>query len=142
MTMANARIMVVEDNNIVVMELRDRLQNLGYAIAAVAPYGEEAIEKAAETRPDLVLMNIRLRGDIDGIEAAKEIRERFDIPVVYLTALTDQDTVRRAEMTEPYGYIIKPFGERELQASIEAALYQHEVGRKLEEKGEGPRRSL
>jgi CheY-like chemotaxis protein len=126
MTMANARIMVVEDNNIVVMELRDRLQNLGYAIAAVAPYGEEAIEKAAETRPDLVLMNIRLRGDIDGIEAAKEIRERFDIPVVYLSALTDQDTLRRAEMTEPYGYIIKPFDERQLQATIEMALGKHE----------------
>ena len=124
--MAKAQILIVEDDNIVVMELRDRLQSLGYAVAAVTSYGEEAIAEAEKTHPDLVLMNIRLKGDIDGIEAAEEIRDRFDIPVVYLTALTDQDTLQRAKMTEPYGYIIKPFSERQLQATIKMALGKHE----------------
>ena len=124
--MAKAQILIVENDNIIVMELRDRLQSLGYAIAAVASYGEEAIEEAEKTHPDLVLMNIRLKGHIDGIEAAEEIRDRFDIPVVYLTALTDQDTLQRAKMTEPYGYIIKPFSARQLQATIKMALGKHE----------------
>jgi CheY-like chemotaxis protein len=124
--MAKAQILIVENDNIIVMELRDRLQSLGYAIVAVASYGEEAIDEAEKTHPDLVLMNIRLKGDIDGIEAAEEIRDRFDIPVVYLTALTDQDTLQRAKMTEPYGYIIKPFSERQLQATIKMALGKHE----------------
>jgi CheY-like chemotaxis protein len=124
--MAKAQILIVENDNIIVMELRDRLQSLGYAVAAVTSYGEEAIAEAEKTHPDLVLMNIRLKGDIDGIEAAEEIRDRFDIPVVYLTALTDQDTLQRAKMTEPYGYIIKPFSERQLQATIKMALGKHE----------------
>jgi PAS domain S-box-containing protein len=131
--MAKAQILIVEDDNIVVMELRDRLQSLGYAVAAVASYGEEAIEKAAETRPDLVLMDIRLKGDIDGVEAAQEIRTRFDIPVIYLTAYADENTLQRAKITEPYGYIIKPFEEGELRSTIEMVLYRHKIERKLKE---------
>ncbi len=130
--MAKAQILVVEDDNIVVMELRDRLQGMGYAVCAVASYGEEAIQKAGEARPDLVLMNIRLKGDMDGIEATKEISARFDIPVVYLTALTDENTLQRAKLTEHYGYISKPFDERELQTAIETALNRHGGG-KLDE---------
>ena len=126
--MAKAKVLIVEDNNIVVMELRDRLQDLGYAVAAAASYGEEAIEEAEKTHPDLVLMNIRLKGDIDGIEAAREIRDRLHIPVVYLTALSDKDTLQRAKMTEPYGYILKPFDEKELHSTIEMALRKHETG--------------
>ena len=131
--MAKAQILVVEDDNIVVLELRDRLQSLGYAVSAVASFGEEAIEKAAETRPDLILMDIRLKGDIDGIEAAEEIRARSDIPVVYLTAYADEDTLQRAKVTEPYGYIIKPFEERELHIAIEVALYKHKAEEALRE---------
>jgi len=127
--MAKAQIMVVEDDNIVVMELRDRLQSLGYAVSGVASYGEEAVVKAGEMYPDLVLMDIRLKGNMDGIEAAEEIIARFDIPVVYLTALADKNTLQRAELTKHYGYIGKPFDERELRAAIETALHQHEVGR-------------
>ena len=133
MTMAKAQILVVEDDNIVVMELRDRLQSLGYVVAAVASYGEEALEKAAETRPDLVLMDIRLRGAMDGLEAAEQIRARFNIPVVYLTAYADETTLQQAKVTEPFGYIIKPFEERELRTNIEIALYKHELEKKLEE---------
>lgn len=129
--MIKKQILVVEDDNIVVLELRHRLQNLGYDVVGLASYGEEAIEKAGEARPDLVLMDIRLRGHMDGITAAEEIRTRYGIPVVYLTAYTDNDTLRRAKVTEPYGYIIKPFQEAELLTAIEIALYKHEMERKL-----------
>ena len=125
--MAKAQILIVEDDNIVVMELRNRLQSLGYAVSGVASYGEEAIAKAGEVRPDLVLMDIRLKGAVDGIEAAEEIRARFDIPVVYLTAYADEDTLQRAKVTEPYGYVIKPFQERELYSTVEIALYKHKA---------------
>ena len=131
--MAKPQILIVEDDSIVVMELQDRLQSLGYAVAAVASSGKEAIEKAAETRPDLVLMDIRLKGDMNGIEAAKEIRVCFDIPVIYLTAHADENTLQRAKATAPYGYILKPFEERELRSNIEIALYKYEMERKLKE---------
>jgi PAS domain S-box-containing protein len=131
--MSKAQILIVEDSNIVVMELRDRLQRLGYVVAAVASSGEEAIAKAGETHPDLVLMDIRLTGPVDGIEAAEVIRARFSIPVVYLTAYADEDTLQRAKVTEPYGYIIKPFQERELHTAIEIALYKHKAEEALRE---------
>ena len=125
--MAKAQILIVEDDNIVVLELSDRLQSLGYAVSGVASYGKEAVEKAAEMRPDLALMDIRLKGAMNGVGAAEEIRARFDIPVVYLTAYADEDTLQRAKVTEPYGYIIKPFQERELYSTIEMALYKHKA---------------
>jgi CheY-like chemotaxis protein len=101
--MANAKIMVVEDENIVAMEIQSIVESLGYAVSAVASSGEEAIRKAAETRPDLVLMDIKLKGDMDGIETAGQIRARFNIPAVYLTAYADENTLQRAKITEPYG---------------------------------------
>ncbi len=131
--MAKTQIMVVEDEGIVAMDIETRLKSLGYAVPAMASSGEEAIEKAANTRPDLVLMDIKLKGATDGVEAAEQIRDRFDIPVVYLTAYVDDDTLQRAKVTEPFGYIIKPFEERELHTAIETALYKHEMERKLKE---------
>jgi two-component system cell cycle sensor histidine kinase/response regulator CckA len=128
-----ASILVVEDDNIVVMELQDRLESLGYTIVGTAASGTAAIDLAGETRPDLVLMDIRLRGAMDGIEAAAEIWERFDIPVIYLTAYADEATLERAKATEPYGYIIKPFQPRELITAIEIGLYKHEMARKVKE---------
>ena len=125
--MAKAQIMVVEDEAIVAEDIQTRLTSLRYAVSAVVSSGDEAIAKAGETRPDLVLMNIRLKEDMDGIEAAEEIRARFDIPVVYLTAYADEDTLQRAKITEPFGYIIKPFQERELHIAIEMALYKHKA---------------
>ncbi len=127
--MTKAEILIVEDDNITVLELQDRLQRLGYAVSGVTAYGEEAIEKAGDTRPGVVLMDIRLKGDMDGIEAAEEICARFDIPVVYLTALADENTLQRVRATKYYGYITKPFGERELQAAIETALHRHGGGK-------------
>ncbi len=131
--MSNSQILVVEDESIVAMEIEDRLKGLGYGVAGIAFSGEEAIRKAAETLPNLVLMDIRLKGDIDGIEAAQQIRNCFDIPVVYLTAYSDKDTLQRAKVTEPFGYMLKPFEERELHTTIEMALYKHEMERKLKE---------
>jgi PAS domain S-box-containing protein len=131
--MANERIMVVEDESIVANDIRNTLRSFGYTVAAVTSSGEEAIKKASETHPDLVLMDIVLAGDMDGVETGEQIRERFSIPVVYLTAYSDNETLQRAKTTEPYGYILKPFHERELHTTIEMALYKHKMERKLKE---------
>ncbi len=131
--MANAQVLVVEDEGIVAKDIENTLKKLGYAVPAIASSGEEAIKKATETLPDLVLMDIVLEGYMDGVEAAEQIRDRFDIPVVYLTAYTDNKTLQRAKITEPYGYILKPFSERELYTAIEMALYKHQMERKLRE---------
>jgi two-component system, cell cycle sensor histidine kinase and response regulator CckA len=131
--MTRPQILIVEDDSIIAMELEDRLQSLGYGVCAATPSGKDAVEKAGDMWPDLILMDIWLDGLMDGVEAAAEIRARFDIPVVYLTAYADKDTLQRAKVTEPYGYIIKPFEERELQTAIEIALYKHRMERKLKE---------
>ncbi len=127
--MADARILVVEDEGLVAKDIQARLESLGYAVPAIASYGEEAINKSVEAQPDLVLMNIKLRGDIDGVEAAGQIRDRLGIPVVYVTGYADDATLQRAKITEPFGYILKPFETRELHATIVMALYRHEQGR-------------
>jgi CheY-like chemotaxis protein len=125
--MAKTRIMVVEDEGIVALNIQGNLEALGYDVPVVVASGEEAIEEAKRTRPDLVLMDIMLEGEMDGVEAAQQIRTRFDIPVVYLTALADDKTLERVKMTAPYGYLLKPFDERELHAAIEVALQRHKA---------------
>ncbi len=129
--MANPRILVVEDEIIVAIDLQHELNALGYRVTDIASSGQEAVKKAGQIRPDLVLMDIRLDGDMDGIEAAEQIRTNFDIPIVYLTAYADTDTLRRAKVTDPFGYIIKPYQERDLHVTIEMALYKHQTDRKL-----------
>jgi diguanylate cyclase (GGDEF)-like protein/PAS domain S-box-containing protein len=131
--MAKTQILVVEDEHIVAKDIQYRLQGLGYHIPAVASSGEEALQKAEETRPDLVLMDIRLKGPMNGVEAAEELRRRFNIPVVYLTAYADDHTLHRAKVTEPFGYLLKPFEERELYTCIEVALYKHQMEQRLKE---------
>jgi two-component system sensor histidine kinase/response regulator len=125
--MTKAQILVVEDEGIVALNVQSSLESLGYDVPVVVSSGEEAIEEAERTRPDLVLMDIMLEGDIDGVEAAGQIRERFNIPVVYLTAYADDETLQRARITEPFGYLLKPFEERELHTTIEMALYKHKA---------------
>ena len=122
--MTNTKVLVVEDEGIVALDLASRLRRLGYDVSGIATSGEDAIQKAAETHPDLVLMDIRLRGKMDGIEAAQTIRARFDVPVIYLTALADEETLQRARATEHDGLILKPFEERELHAAVAEALRQ------------------
>ncbi len=131
--MAKAQILVVEDEGIIAQDIQNTLKKLGYAVPAIAYSGKEGIEKAQEIQPDLVLMDIVLGGGIDGIEAAEQIRRRFHIPVVYLTAYADEKTLQRAKITEPFGYILKPFEEKELYITIEMALYKHEMERRLKE---------
>lgn len=131
--MTNAKILIVEDENIVAMDLEDRLKNLGYSVSGVASTGEEAIRKAAQTTPDLVLMDINLRGDMDGVEAAEVIWRRFSVPAIYITAYADQETLRRAQITEPLGYIVKPFEEAQLNACIQMALHRRKMVGALKE---------
>src|SRR3990172_5957064 len=131
--MYKASILIVEDNFIVMMELKDRLTEMGYEIADTVASGEEAINKARLCHPDLTIMDIRLKGAMDGIDAAASIKKEFDIPVIYLTAHTDEDTLQRAKLTEPFGYLRKPFGESDLHTAIEMAVYKHQMGKQLQE---------
>lgn len=131
--MASFKILVVEDESIVAMDIKHRLESMGYIVPAITSSGEEAIKKASENNPDLVLMDIVLKGEIDGIDAAQQIKDNLDIPVVYLTAYSDERTLKRAKITGPFGYIIKPFEDRELHSAIEVALYKHEMESKLKE---------
>ena len=128
-----ARIMVVEDEAVISLEIQDRLTKMGHSICGTAASGEEAVSVAAAKHPDLILMDVQLRGDVDGVETAQQIRDRIEIPVIYLTAFADDRTVERARLTEPFGYLIKPFSEKELYAAIETALYKHSMEAKLRE---------
>ncbi len=131
--MTHANILIVEDERIVAKDIDERLKELGYKVAGTVSTGEKAVEKAEVLHPDLVLMDIRLKGDMDGIETAETIKNRFDIPVIYLTAYADEATLERAKVTEPFGYILKPFNERDLHSTIEMALYKHKIERRLRE---------
>ena len=125
------RILIVEDEILVARDLEQQLITLGYQIVGIAATGERALQLAAEGSPHLVLMDIRLRGALDGIATAEQMRQHHRLPVVYLTAHADSATVQRARATEPFGYILKPFEERELRIVIDMALYKHEAERKL-----------
>jgi PAS domain S-box-containing protein len=131
--MEKTRVMIVEDEGITALDMKGRLEHAGYSVPATAASGREAIEEAERTRPDLVLMDIRLQGEMDGIEAAGVIRERLDIPVVYLTAYADDETLERAKLTEPYGYLIKPFEGRDVHITIEVALYKHAMEKRVKQ---------
>ncbi len=128
--------MVVEDEWIIANDIQMSLEHLGYAVPAVVDSGEEAIKKAEEINPDLVLMDIILQGEMDGIEAANHISSRFNIPVIYLTAYANRNMIDRAKITEPFGYMIKPFEMVDLHTSIEMALYKHKTEEKLKESEE------
>jgi len=131
--MAGKRILIVEDEIITAKDIKECLQDIGYVVLAIVSSGEEAIIKVKEENPDLVLMDIMLNGEMDGIETAGQIRSILNIPVVFLTAYSDKNILERAKITEPFGYILKPFNERELQNNIEIALYKHKMERELKE---------
>ncbi|MDC3952280.1 ATP-binding protein [Polyangium jinanense] len=131
MSDAKRKIFIVEDQRIVAADLENTLRSLGYEVSGTAASGERAIETVLARRPDLVLMDIRLEGSMDGVEAAERIRAELDIPIVYLTAYADEETIVRAKTTSPFGYLVKPFNERELRGAIEIALYKHETDRLL-----------
>ncbi|VVB94902.1 Methanogenesis regulatory histidine kinase FilI [uncultured archaeon] len=131
--MTEVRILVVEDERIVAEDLRMRLQKMGYAVPSTVSSGDEAIRELEKNGADLVIMDIVIKGEMDGIETADIIRSRFDVPVVYLTAYADEEMLNRARITEPFGYIVKPFDERELHITIEMALYKSKMENKLKE---------
>jgi two-component system, sensor histidine kinase and response regulator len=131
--MTQARILIVEDERIVATDLRQRLTSVGYTVVGIASTGEEAIRMTGETVPDLVLMDITLKGEMDGVQAAAAILNRSDIPVLYLTAHADSGTLERVKTTGPFGYILKPFDERDLFTTVEMALYKFATDRKLRE---------
>lgn len=125
------KIMIVEDERIVAMDIKSSLESWGYTVSAIASSGEAALKKVVESQPDLVLMDINLKGDMDGVQTAEKIRVHFSIPVIYLTAYADSKTLERAMITEPFGYILKPFEDTELRVSIEMALYKHQKERQV-----------
>jgi len=125
--MERTQVLVVEDEAVVAMDIQSKLEDLGYSVIALIRSGEEAVRTACEMCPDLILMDINLQGGMDGISAAAHIQECIPIPVVYMTAHGDKATLERAKITEPLGYIIKPFDERDLRAAIEVALNKHNM---------------
>lgn len=128
--MVKARIMIVEDESIVAMGIKHKLEDLGYTVVGIESRGTKAVETAFNTEPDLILMDIVLKGNMDGIEVAERIHNRLDTPIIYLTAYSDEEVLRRARITEPYGFILKPFKKSEVNANIEMALYKHEADKK------------
>ncbi len=131
--MNQRKIMIVEDEGITAMNIQSSLEDMGYTITSTAFTGESAVRKAAADNPDLIMMDIILDGEIDGIEAARQIQSAHDVPVVYLTAHSDQKMLNRIKTTSPFGYIMKPFDSRELQITVELAFYKHEMERKLKQ---------
>ena len=123
----NFRILIVEDEFLVSADLKHHLESMGYEVVGIASTGVDAIKIAGKTFPDMVLMDIMLKGDMDGIDTAKEIYYQYDIPVVYLTGFYDNDIIERAKITQPYGYIIKPVDHQELHSVIVMTVYKHQI---------------
>ena len=123
--MGKISVLVVEDESIVSKDIQYSLKKLGYNVVGVAATGQKAIDLCGEKLPDIILMDIMLKGDINGIEASTRIKETYNIPVIFLTAYADENTLSKAKVTEPYAYIIKPFKEIDLHTSIEMAFYKH-----------------
>jgi PAS domain S-box-containing protein len=130
------KILIVEDEVITAMDIKNMLKNFGFDVVGIASTGKDAINKAEEFKPDLVLMDISLKGDMDGIEAAEEIKSLHDIPVVYMSAFTDTNTFERIKFTNPYGFVNKPVSSELLLISIETAIYKHNLDKKLAESQE------
>ena len=133
---SSVRILIVEDEGLIALDLQERLCHLGYRIAGIARGGAEAIAVATAEEPDLVLMDIKLEGEMDGVTAATRIREHLHLPVIYITSYTDETTLERAKLAEPLGYIVKPFTDEELHRCIEIARYRHAAERRVEEQRE------
>ena len=118
----SSKILIVEDEIIIAIDLKIRLENLGYYVPGIAVNGKDAIKKTGEKNPDIILMDILLNGDTDGIEAAKQIRNKYNIPIIYLTGSQNDSLMERAKITEPCGYINKPFDNIEIETAIQSAV--------------------
>ncbi|MGB9202013.1 response regulator [Methanobacterium sp.] len=118
----SSKILIVEDEIIIAIDLKIRLEDLGYYVPGIAINGRDAIKKTGEKNPDIILMDILLNGDKDGIEVAQQIRNQYNIPIIYLTGSPNDSMIERAEITEPYGYINKPFDNTEIETAIKLAI--------------------
>lgn len=123
--MSKINVLVFEDESIVSKDIQHSLKKLGYNVVGASPTGELALELVKSTNPDIVLMDIMLKGDIDGVEVAKMIKEKYSVPIIFITAYADEATLSKAKISEPSGYIIKPFKEVDLHTTIEIAIYKH-----------------
>lgn len=132
-TPSETSILVVEDEGIVATDLGQRLERMGYNVAGIVGTGQDAVDKAQEKDPDLILMDIMLRGDMRGTQAAHIIRSEMEVPIVFLTAYSDDSTIRQARLTQPYGYLLKPFDEDVLKTTISVALYKHRTDVRMKE---------
>lgn len=130
--MSKINVLVVEDESIVSKDIQHSLKKLGYNVIGAASNGKRALEIFTEEMPDIVLMDIMLKGDMNGIEVAEIVKKQYNIPVIFLTAYADESTLGKAKITEPYGYIIKPFKEIDLHTTIEMAIYKHQKATELE----------
>lgn len=124
--MEKLNIFIVEDESIVAKDIQNSLAKLGYNVVGIANNGNDAIEKIIDTAPDLMLMDIMIKGDLTGIDVSEKIKEKINVPVIFLTAYADEGTLSKAKITEPYGYILKPFKEIDLHSTIEMAVYKHQ----------------
>jgi DNA-binding NarL/FixJ family response regulator len=127
------KIMVVEDEAVIAIRLQERLTAMGYHVVGISYSAEEAMEQARRLRPDLVLMDIMIPGEMDGVAVAKSVKTELDIPVIFLTAFSEDKIIERAKQAKPYGYIVKPFQDRELKACVEVALYKKKAEKALQE---------
>ncbi len=130
--MAKNKIMIVEDEGIVALQIKTVLEQRGYEVVDTVPSGEEALARIGEAQPDLILMDMKLQGAMDGVEAADLIRKQHDVPVIFLTAHSDDKTVARAREATPYGYLLKPFNAQELYITAEITLHKHRIDREKE----------
>ena len=128
------QILIAEDETVVAMDLRFTLEGFGYTVTDVVSNGRQAVDAALRERPDLVMMDIQLKGDMDGIEAARMLRRDLDVPVIFLTAYGDDSTLQRAKSAHPFGFLLKPYQERELHSMVEVALHNHAKERELRER--------
>ena len=134
--MDRIRLLIVEDENLVARDIENMATSQGYEVCGIASSADEALAVAAESRPDIILMDVIIKGSLDGIAVAEKIWDAHHIPVIYVTAYADEQTLKRAKITEPFGYILKPFDERELKIAIEMAFYKSRMGMKLREREE------
>jgi CheY-like chemotaxis protein len=131
--MAATRIFIIEDEPSLALDLQRKLQRLGYEVTGIAPTGEEALLLVEQCLPDLIISDIMLDGPMDGVEATATIRKSHDLPVIFLSSLSDDATIARAKRTEPYAYLVKPCDEKDLRAAVEIALYRQQMERERRE---------
>lgn len=129
--MITKKVMIVEDEGVVGLSLKSILSKMGYTVTGIAITGSEAVRMAIETQPDVILMDIHLKGDMDGIQATEELNKVTDIPVIYLTAYADEETLNRALRTESHSYLVKPYNPRELYSNIEFAIYKRRLKERI-----------